>query len=224
MNHDKSASMKLKAKQIAAPEGASESDQQAVSRAVTMPSVGAALTIKSYTKRYGESATHVGLVGALKQQINTVQKGELNRVEAMLIVQAHSLDAIFNDLAQRAAANVGEYMNATDLYLRLALKAQNQCRATLETLAEIKFPKSPTFVRQQNVGVNQQVNNGLAELNIPRAHAREDSGNATNKLLEQDANGWQPIRMDIGTPRAASGDDCELEAVGVLDRPSEQGR
>jgi hypothetical protein len=31
-----------------------------------------------------------------------------------------------------------EYLDATDRYLRLALKAQGQCRATLETLAAIK--------------------------------------------------------------------------------------
>jgi hypothetical protein len=33
----------------------------------------------------------------------------------------------------------------------LALKAQSQCRATLETLAAIKNPQPVAFVRQANI-------------------------------------------------------------------------
>jgi hypothetical protein len=35
-------------------------------------------------------------------------------------------------------------------YLRLGLKAQSQCRATLETLAAIKNPRPVAFVQQAN--------------------------------------------------------------------------
>ncbi len=198
-----------------------ETEEEGVSRAATMPSVGAAVTISAYSKKYGEHSTINGLTPAIREQINAVRAGDLNRAEAMLIAQAHSLDAIFNELAQLAAANMGEYMNAVDIYLRLALKAQCQCRATLETLAEIKFPKSATFVRQQNVGINQQVNNHEAALNDPRAPAREDSLNSENKLLEQDSNEWQKIRMDTGTTYPPSGVNRELEAVGALDWPAD---
>ena len=201
-----------------------ETEEEGVSRAATMPSVSAAVTISAYSKKYGKHATIKGLMPAVREQINAVQAGDLTRAEAMLIAQAHSLDAIFNELAQRAAANIGEYMNAVDIYLRLALKAQGQCRATLETLAEIKFPKSATFVRQQNVGINQQVNNGESMVNDSRAPTREDLLNSANKLLEQDANESQQIGLDTGTTSTASGFNRELEAVGALDRPSEQAR
>jgi hypothetical protein len=81
----------------------------------------------------------------------------------MLTAQAHTLDAIFGNCARRAAANMGEYMHAAELYLRLALKAQSQCRATLETLAAIKNPAPVAFVRQANISAGpQQVNNGTA--------------------------------------------------------------
>lgn len=196
-----------------------ESEDDAVARGVLMPSVGAALTIKAFSKKIGEKLSIKGLIPAIREQAKNARAGDLDRTEAMLVAQAHSLDAIFNELAQRAAANMGEYMNATDLYLRLALKAQSQCRATLETLAEIKFPKSATFVRQQNVGINQQVNNSEPTPNVPRA--RENSVNSTNKLLEQDSNGWQQIGVDIGTAGATSGFNRELEAVGTLDGASE---
>jgi len=54
-------------------------------------------------------------------------------------------------------------LSAMETYLRLALKAQAQSRATLETLAAIKNPPV-VFARQANInhGGQQQVNNGTA--------------------------------------------------------------
>ena len=79
---------------------------------------------------------------------------------ALRLVLEHR-DAIFNELARRAALNMAEYPNATEIYLRLALKAQSQCRATLETLAAIKNPPI-VYARQANVTTGpQQVNNGM---------------------------------------------------------------
>ena len=52
----------------------------------------------------------------------------LKRGEAMLATQAHILDAIFNNLAQSAIR--AEFMDNLDRYLKLALRAQSQCRAT----------------------------------------------------------------------------------------------
>jgi hypothetical protein len=72
-----------------------------------------------------------------------------------------AVDAIFASLARRAQMNMGEYMNAVDRYMRLALKAQGQCRATLETLAAIKNPPV-VFAKQANIAQGpQQVNNTL---------------------------------------------------------------
>jgi len=46
--------------------------------------------------------------------------------------------------------------------LKLALRAQNQCRATIETLSVVKNPPTATFVRQANIAAgHQQVNNGM---------------------------------------------------------------
>jgi hypothetical protein len=85
-------------------------------------------------------------------------------------VQAQTLDAIFNGLARRTAVNAGEYMAACETYLRLALKAQSQCRATLETLAMIKNPRPLAFVKHANIAAGpQQVNNAApAEIEIAK--------------------------------------------------------
>jgi hypothetical protein len=100
-------------------------------------------------------------VAALRTEIATVRAGDMAYIEATLFGQAKALGAIFHACAQKAAVNMGEYPLAVERYMRLALKAQSQCRTTLETLAEIKAPRSVAFVHQANIsGGHQQVNNG----------------------------------------------------------------
>jgi hypothetical protein len=81
------------------------------------------------------------------------------RPEALLVAQAHTLNALFNHLTRLAYRNWDNF-DATERLLRLALKAQTQSRATVETLGNIKNP--PTFIAQQaNIAHGpQQVNNG----------------------------------------------------------------
>jgi hypothetical protein len=79
----------------------------------------------------------------------------------MLFAQAQTLQSIFMNLARRATSQ--QYMNHWEAFLRMALKAQSQCRATLEALATIKNPPV-VFAQQANInqGGQQQVNNGAA--------------------------------------------------------------
>jgi len=74
-----------------------------------------------FNKGFGEMAINT-LVTDLSKQCDLASEGDLARGEALLMAQAHTLDALFNNLARRAAANIGEYMNAADTYLRLALE------------------------------------------------------------------------------------------------------
>lgn len=59
----------------------------------------------------------------------------------MLAAQAMALDSMFTELARRSAANMGHHLDATDRYMRLALKAQAACRANLEALAKLHQPR-----------------------------------------------------------------------------------
>ncbi len=54
--------------------------------------------------------------------------------EKAIFGQAVALGVMFNEMARRAALNMGEHLQATDTYMRLAMRAQGQCRATLQTL------------------------------------------------------------------------------------------
>lgn len=70
--------------------------------------------------------------------------GDLDMASRMLATQAVTLDAMFAELARRCAMNMGDYINAAERYGRLALKAQSNCRATLDTLAKLHQPREQT--------------------------------------------------------------------------------
>ena len=142
-----------------------ESEGKALARFGIQPTVNGALTIADYCKSFGDIELS-GLVDELSDLTKAVHDSDLKRPEALLMVQAQVLDAIFNNLARRAAAQ--EYLKQFETHLRLAFKAQSQCRATLETLAAIKNPQPVAFVKQANIAHNQQVNNAPAEPARPR--------------------------------------------------------
>jgi hypothetical protein len=138
------------AKALRVEQQPTETRANTLARTSLRPRVQAALTLLDYSKSFGEMSINT-LVDNLGKQCELASGGNLKRAEALLTAQAHTLDAIFNNLARRAALNAGEYMNACEIYLRLALKAQTECRATLETLAVIKNPQPLAFVRQANI-------------------------------------------------------------------------
>ncbi len=164
------------------------------------------------------------LVIELRNQTRTVSnEGDMRAPEAMLYGQAVALQTIFTALSRRAALNVGEYMNAAERYLRLALKAQAQCRATLETLHEMKNPRPVAFVRQANIAHGpQQVNNGLtppkSEQYAPASARPGETASKPNELLEDSTHGSPQV--DPRATAAAGRANSELAPVGALDRPA----
>ena len=127
-------------------------------------------------------------VGVLKEKLAKVNAGDMAGLEATLTAQTVTLDAMFNELARRAALNMGEYLSATESYMRLALKAQAQCARTIEVLANMKNPPI-VYAKQMNVANgNQQVNNGN---NLTTTHAPAHTGeviNEPNELLSERNN------------------------------------
>jgi hypothetical protein len=69
-------------------------------------------------------------------------------LEALLAAQALTLNAMFTNLALQSREMTA--VDQIDRFTRLALKAQGQCRATVETLATIKNPPT-VFARQANI-------------------------------------------------------------------------
>ncbi len=185
-------------------------DEKGIAKLCLMPIFQAADTIRRYGRIADSNLDLSGLVEGLAEQVEAVRGGNLARGEDMLISQAHTLDAIFNSCATQATKV--KVLNQYDTYLRLALKAQSQCRTTWETLAEIKNPRSVAFVRQANVTTGpQQVNNGP----LPEQGSRaRETVNEPSKVLEA-TNGE---RLDQGAAGAAGRTDTLLETVGTIHR------
>ena len=127
---------------------------------VLSPTIQSAVGIQAWGKLFAGEVDLAELVDDLRERIKKVQGGDMQPVEAMLFGQAMTLETIFTHLARKAVAQ--EYLKQFQVNLTLALKAQAQCRSTLEALAEIKNPRPVAFVKQANIsGGHQQVNNGV---------------------------------------------------------------
>jgi hypothetical protein len=168
-----------------------ESQAATVARTMTRPSVQAAMTARAVIGKEvaGENLNLGELIKTLLTQTQLARDGDLSRTEGMLVSQAHTLDLLFNKLTRNAMDNMeAGYLSATEIYMKLAMRAQSQCRAVAETLHEMKHPR-PVYVGQANIANGpQQVNNGgNAEFRDQYAHARGGAGEiqkSANELLE----------------------------------------
>ena len=193
-----------------------EDETLVISRSFLRPTVQAAVTLNAYGKAFGDIDL-AGLVQSLTELTDASISGDLKRAEAMLTTQAHTLDAIFNNLARRAIN--AEYMDNFEKYLKLALRAQSQSRATWETLATIKNPPVMGYVRQANIAHGpQQVNNAsAAPSDAPRTG---ENSNLQNKLLEEKDG----ERLDTGATGATGRAHPDMATVGEVDRADNRGR
>jgi hypothetical protein len=109
-------------------------------------------------------------------------------------------------------------MDHLDHFLKLALRAQSQCRATWETLATVKNPPMVGYVKQANIAHGPQQVNNAPSSPIESPRTRENQ-NLQNKLLEKKDG----ERLDTRASGATSGNDPELATVGEIDR-TEDGK
>jgi hypothetical protein len=166
-----------------------ESSERAMARYWLKPEFLAADAIQSLTRIGGEPASLNELVLELESLAEEAKKGDSDRAHSLLTAQSHTLDAIFHSLIIRGQHNISHgYSETGREYLKLAMRAQAQCRATVDSLIAAKRPS----IRQTNIAHQQQVNN------FP-----------PNELMEQ-----QDERMDPGTPSKAVKGGKALETVG----------
>lgn len=202
-----SAAAKPNTLEFVAVEG--KSTNKVVAEVALSPMASSAFTASTFLRGSFGNLDLTASVEVLREKADKVKEGDLSGLEATLTAQAVALDAIFTELARRGAMNMGEYLSAAETYLRLALKAQSQCRATLETLANIKNPPV-AYVRQANIAHgHQQVNNG-----VPAPSGARENENQQNKLLDGQHGEW----MDGGAAGAAGGLDKAMATVGKVDR------
>lgn len=137
--------------------------QRIARHASTVAVVQAAVGMEPWLTQSVGEANFTALAETIREQTDAMHGGDMKGIESMVFAQALTLQAAFTALSRRAASNAVECMGATDTYLRLAFKEQSQCRATLETLANIQNPRPVAFVKQAYIANNQQVNDGTTD-------------------------------------------------------------
>lgn len=146
------------------------------------------------------------LIEVLRNQSMAANNNDLTQVEGMLTNQAVSLQGLFVRMTEKAfQQNQPPHF---EVLMKLALKAQSQSRATIETLSAIKNPPT-VFAQQANIAHGyQQVNND----SLLASRARENP-KQQNELLK-DTN--ETVDSRRATTTIAT--NQELATVETLDR------
>lgn len=103
----------------------------------------------------GEAVSLMDAAAVIAQRASEAMKGDLSFASATLASQAIACDIMFSEFTRRAAYNLNENMDVVERFARLAMKAQSNCRATLETLAKLHQPREQT-VRHININAGGQ--------------------------------------------------------------------
>jgi hypothetical protein len=196
---------KIKAEEWGFTKGDTDSQVMA---ALSTRSALTATTYKAFAGG-GDALEVTDLMGELRKAGEEVASGNMGRVEKMLAHQALTLDAIFNNMAQRSHKQ--DTFKGIEVLMRLALKAQAQARSTAEALALLKNPMP--YIKQANMTTGpQQVNNTMPVHHRIRG-IQSGAGNSQseqNKLLEADHG----QRLDIGAQARQAELIRQLETVG----------
>lgn len=183
------------------------------------PAVNSAMLIHTFA---GKEVSLDKLVDGLNASMNRSKAGDLSTLEKMLIGQATALETIFVNLALRAEGQASQ--RNMEALLLLALRAQSQSRATIAAVVDLKFPRQPMILQQNNVAhANQQVNNGVPTGPERSAQARprgEENPNLQSKQME--LNDGQ--RLDTGATGSPIGTDPHLATLGKGDRTEKRRR
>jgi hypothetical protein len=138
----------------------------------------------------GDAADVMSMAEVLKDVSGLAALQDMTFISRTLSAQACSLDALFTQMVRRAHMNLGQYPDAADRYLRLAMKAQAQSRSTMESLVRMHQPREQT-VRHIHVGPDgravfiENLHGGLGNARFDeRPHAQ---GSPSPALLGNDA-------------------------------------
>lgn len=170
----------------------SESRKKSLATLCVSGVAGSAAVLERFSENSFGKTGFAACFDAMNEAVRDTANGKFTRQELLLASQAHALDSMFTTLALKAQSNMNAgYINATETYLKLAMKAQNQCRTTLQTLADMKHPHHVQNFHQHNSAHNQQVNNGIPAPDILPEKT-------SNELLDDTRHEQQ--RMDARTP------------------------
>jgi hypothetical protein len=169
-----------------------EDEAAALARIGLDPAANAMATARLFTRGSFGELSEGGLYQALGNHVAEAKGGDLSRQRAMLAAQSFTLNSIFTEMARRAALNMGEYVGAAETYMRLALKAQSQSRATIEALDRLVKGREQTVkhVHVDNRG-GQAV---IADTVQTGGEQNGERGKQPHALESHGAASGQPLR------------------------------
>ena len=153
---------------------------------------------------YGDNVKAVNAAkDGVEETLAKVKSRNLEDLEAILVNQVYVLNGLFNQLVIQGQASLTEpavvrsLPNHPKTMLNVALKAQTQCRATVQTINELKNPKKTTFIKNQLNNVKMELEERIEQL--------EETEHGSKKL-------------DRRTEATTISVNPEVEAVEVIDR------
>lgn len=157
MAKSKSSATPTKPTPIAVDQKPDESRRQATARVFVAPfsphGIALANVNSAATSGLGDDEPGIAeFAHAVKDRAKLMAAGDMTLAAEMLACQAITLDSVFTDMARRMAINAGQYLEATETYARIALKAQAGSRAALSELAKLHQPREQTV---RHVHVNE---------------------------------------------------------------------
>ena len=172
-----------RAKKTALAKQDKQSKSEHYAKVSLSPATMSAVLADSFTTSIFPDLAISDVASVLREKITTIQNGDMQPIEAMLIGQAQALQTMFVSLGRQAASKTS--LPQCTAFMNLALKAQSQSRATIQALVELKYPKQATFVKQANIaGGHQQINNATSTHAHTPAHAKAIE-NQPNELLSE---------------------------------------
>jgi hypothetical protein len=158
----------------------------------------------------------------MAKQGQAVADGDLSGVVKILNSQIAVLNSVFATCLNKALR--AEHYEVTEAYMRMALRAQANCRTNAEAITAITHPPHPAvFAKQANITSGpQQINN--QQINDAGSVTRARTGTTEiqqSKLLEARNT---DARMDGGATGATADGDPEMETVEAFDGATHERR
>ncbi|WP_417592071.1 hypothetical protein [Parasphingorhabdus sp.] len=172
-----------------------KSDSRILTEAAMRPMIRNGYIVGSMGGKHfnGKQPDFTETVEIMAEACANVRANSLDDQKDILTSQAMALDSIFTLLVARSEANVEKHLDASERFMRMALKAQSQCRTTIETLDKMVRDGTQTVkhVHVDNRGGQAVIadtvqTGGHNEKTDKQSHAKCDEG---SPMLGHDPQG-----------------------------------
>jgi len=187
---------------IQAQKGKSESRQK--TEVIMRPMIRNGYIVGSLGgKHFGtEQPDLTDTVDIMAEACKKVRANDLSDQRDILTSQAMALDAIFTVMIMRSENNLKDYFDASQRFMRMALKAQAQCRTTIEALDRLARGGEQVI---KHVHVDNRGGQAVIADSVQTGRQNAENGKQPHAITAPGIPDLQPVRSK----------DAKREAVPV---------